>query len=970
MHKNNAIKKGLVIGIILIMVLVVFTGMVGNVGGENISSNGSTSSQPEVIITWSLSGYGMKDKEEYWQTSSGYYEYTYRKKIMEYSWQGTAKGYIDYTNNIKYIFIEHLDTSFHFQSTLTGYGEYYCYKHGSHWGKLESIKIMKLNYESPIEGYRFNTWNDPDGIPVIHLGLKSLIKRYADGFNVNSIDHSWGESCRPYSGPYLWDSVQTQEYDTGFSFNHEWNDLLEPNIIKADDESGQTYTVHMEIVGGVWQLDLSVPVTFTWDIEVKAKTDGPVYNVEKKKYYDEIQEAVNDANPGNTIEVSPGTYEENVDVTKPLKIKSTEGAESTIVKAVSQGQPVFKIKGDETHIEGFTIKSGYYGVSIEGNNVNTVTIESCIITENVISGIFVHNIGLKVKCHNCKIYDNFGAGIYATEGDIELAHVEIYKNIGFGVCTRHGNIEIRGEGSQIYENHKGTSFEELGTGIEANKKVKIHPGAMTGVYNNDGAGIIGHPVEIPPGFEISGNGGYGIYSADKTTFKNILIENNGAGIFLREGILTIYGTNNIIRNNRGDGIHIEGWGYKDAEVSIQGKCEISDNNGWGIFTMGAGIEILDGAMDKISKNGLGTENVGGIRVTGSVNFPEGFEITYNDGPGIRTGGNTKLERLKISNNVGHGIWSDGKDLIVENCEIQNNVHYGIFGTYKKENKENIAIMENSITQNDIGGIYLYSSYLSSIYQNTISDNGPYGIYLHSSDENTISKNEISQHNLFAIKLYESHDNNINENSFILNGEGISDDPSNDNTISNNIFIDNDIGIRLEGDDNIISGNTFSGNDYGIILEETSDNNQIYCNNFIDNTVQAEDHGDNIWDDGAGTGNFWSDYTGIDKNKDGIGDTLHLGLDNCPLIIPVGLEDEVTDLIPLIEDMELHDGIENSLGSKVKNALKSIDKINYKAAANQLNAFINEVEAQRGKKITTEQADILIAAVEEIVYWLE
>ncbi len=78
------------------------------------------------------------------------------------------------------------------------------------------------------------------------------------------------------------------------------------------------------------------------------------------------------------------------------------------------------------------------------------------------------------------------------------------------------------------------------------------------------------------------------------------------------------------------------------------------------------------------------------------------------------------------------------------------------------------------------------------------------------------------------------------------------------------------------------------------------------------------------------------------------------------------EEAIEDLIDDIENMNLHHGLENSLVKKLENALKSLENGNDGAAINQLNAFINEVEAQRGNKLTNEQADELIAAAEAII----
>lgn len=58
----------------------------------------------------------------------------------------------------------------------------------------------------------------------------------------------------------------------------------------------------------------------------------------------------------------------------------------------------------------------------------------------------------------------------------------------------------------------------------------------------------------------------------------------------------------------------------------------------------------------------------------------------------------------------------------------------------------------------------------------------------------------------------------------------------------------------------------------------------------------------------------------------------------------------------IEDMGLENGIETSLVMKLGNAIKSLEKDNYGAAINQLEAFINEVYAQNGNKIPTTTAN--------------
>ena len=61
------------------------------------------------------------------------------------------------------------------------------------------------------------------------------------------------------------------------------------------------------------------------------------------------------------------------------------------------------------------------------------------------------------------------------------------------------------------------------------------------------------------------------------------------------------------------------------------------------------------------------------------------------------------------------------------------------------------------------------------------------------------------------------------------------------------------------------------------------------------------------------------------------------------------------------------GVYNSLVMKLENALKSIEKGHYGAAVNQLEAFMNEVEALSGKRIDEEAAAELIAGGASVAY---
>jgi parallel beta-helix repeat protein len=135
------------------------------------------------------------------------------------------------------------------------------------------------------------------------------------------------------------------------------------------------------------------------------------------------------------------------------------------------------------------------------------------------------------------------------------------------------------------------------------------------------------------------------------------------------------------------------------------------------------------------------------------------------------------------------------------------------------------------------------------------------------------------------------------------------------TIQNSGNMEEDAGVDLISDNTTIFGNNIQGNQNGIYLHqsannneiydndiksnvwgvfiwEESNNNRIYTNNLISNTgFNAKDTSQNIWYSDIINGNYWDDYSGLDSNGDGIGDTPHiiLGSDNediYPLMNPV------------------------------------------------------------------------------------
>jgi parallel beta-helix repeat protein len=155
-----------------------------------------------------------------------------------------------------------------------------------------------------------------------------------------------------------------------------------------------------------------------------------------------------------------------------------------------------------------------------------------------------------------------------------------------------------------------------------------------------------------------------------------------------------------------------------------------------------------------------------------------------------------------------------------------------------------------------------------------ASNNENGIWVDFSSNNTVTGNNANSNNKRGIVLTSSSDNNI---------------------ITGNNASDNYWGIYLSySRNNIITGNNASNNYDGICLYHLSNKNNCYHNNFMNNTQNAYDEGNNTWDNGYPSGgNYWSDYTGTDDDGDGIGDTPYNisggnNQDYYPLMFPYGM----------------------------------------------------------------------------------
>jgi parallel beta-helix repeat protein len=263
-------------------------------------------------------------------------------------------------------------------------------------------------------------------------------------------------------------------------------------------------------------------------------------------------------------------------------------------------------------------------------------------------------------------------------------------------------------------------------------------------------------------------------------------------------------------------------------------------------------------------------------------------VAGNDSRGVILSGrnNVTLKNLEIRG-FWYGIYlEDSSNSSVSGNDVNANIEYGI---WLNESSGNV-LSGNSIAGNSFG-VYLEDSLNNSVSGNSVTGSS-YGVYLYHSSSNILSENNVTTNYVYGIWLHESSYNSISGNSVADNGYGIYFLRfCESNSISgNNIAGNKGQGIWLhQSSYNSIVGNIVADNGYGIFFSigfaPGSSDNLIYHNNFVNNAQQIYIENTttthvpppppvNVWDDGV-EGNYWSDYTGVDGNGDGLGDSPYV-----------------------------------------------------------------------------------------------
>jgi nitrous oxidase accessory protein len=184
----------------------------------------------------------------------------------------------------------------------------------------------------------------------------------------------------------------------------------------------------------------------------------------------------------------------------------------------------------------------------------------------------------------------------------------------------------------------------------------------------------------------------------------------------------------------------------------------------------------------------------------------------------------------------------------------------------------IAVVGNSVS-NHRDGIYMEFVRSSVVDSNLCLDNLRYGLHYMFSDSSKYSGNLFRRNTAGVAVMYTNNvlmQDNVFDQSWGGASYGLLLKDIRDSRIVGNRFMNNSIGIHIEGSDRVVlTRNLFKNNGWAMKLMANCLDNSIIGNDFIDNsfivaTNSRQNHS-------SFDGNYWSDYSGIDLDRNGYGD---------------------------------------------------------------------------------------------------
>ncbi|MBN1899315.1 MAG: right-handed parallel beta-helix repeat-containing protein [Spirochaetes bacterium] len=474
-----------------------------------------------------------------------------------------------------------------------------------------------------------------------------------------------------------------------------------------------------------------------------------VYNLNTGAWYSNITTALAEASNGHTLEVHPGIYQENLDLS---------GFERLTIRSY-----LFVNYGDNTKT---IIDGGGNDRTIRFDNTKNCRLIGMGIKGGDNQGIFLDNDSYSNYIANNYIFSNDMYGIHINHDNADyniIVSNEIFANIidGADYCSirinegdytvvKYNNVYNNRQAGIILRDHtkrnfilRNTSFSNSRYGILLNGGNVLSNTIMSNTcYGND-FGIYLNNTQN--GHDIIGN---------------VCYKNSDTGIWVRtpDNLLQY----NRIYSNAFYGIYIENTAYNTNYGNIL------FNNGYGIYVDSQPNAIRSNRIYNCTNSGIYLNNADNSFVfrNSISNCPSGIHLYESEDCQM-------FENTAQYCDYGYNLWHGGGSArrnVIKNSFIYSN-EYGIF--FAGDRVDDTSIVSNRILNQNKTGINAGIGDNNNIRQNILGLCREYGITINAgSDNTTLSNNYIYGCSNYGIWANDGTGLKINLNTIVSNRIGI------------------------------------------------------------------------------------------------------------------------------------------------------------------------------------------------------
>jgi len=471
-----------------------------------------------------------------------------------------------------------------------------------------------------------------------------------------------------------------------------------------------------------------------------------------------IQEAINSAQPGDTIFVHNGTYTEHVVVNRTVSVIG-EKRNTTIIDGSGAGTGIL-VTANHVTVQGFGVQNCEVGIKVASN-------------DNVISSNLVSSNGYDETelLADQEIYQD-----YVSPTHRWYLHNMINSSYAafFSLTEHTPAISVQALG------HEDVNLLGIGLFHDENSdhepQLQEYVGYMDAKEQNVHVFLVNPPVrqyiikvlgwEVPGelghfDLKITRYTGYGIVflSSRNNIVTENLVTHNPVGLYFNDSHNTTIQLNDAIENVGG------------IVLSDSTECVISNNNaslnefGDGIRQFGIGLTFWSVHGFHISENSVLSNTFGVWLFNSSDN-----EVIGND----------------LVSNLGWGLVLYASH---DNRIQYNNISFAGDGVRMMFSRQN-NFTENHFESNGHAGIFLWLENVNnSITRNKFYSNGQHGVELKFSDNNTIADNEVAFSSANGILIIESTGCIVKGNYVFSNSKGVMFYDAFGNKVYNNNIID-------------------------------------------------------------------------------------------------------------------------------------------------------------------------------------